>query len=90
MGQYNENFHYIIGLINFMSLINLSVDRIIIHQIFQKSSDKFRSPTKSMNYTNFAPGAMSDFEARVIQSLGTDSKAVTMKILDQKKLTGLQ
>lgn len=72
------------GLVNFMSLINLSVDRIIIHQIFQKTSDKFIPPVKSKDYTNFAPSAMSDFEARVIQSLGTDSKAVTMKILDQK------
>ncbi|SFT24475.1 hypothetical protein SAMN05444586_10588 [Acinetobacter bohemicus] len=71
------------GLVNFMSLINLSVDRIIIHQIFQKTSDKFTMPIKSNDYTNFAPSAMSDFEARVVQSLGVDSKAVTMKILDQ-------
>lgn|GEM_PF-6900056 len=33
----------------FMSLTNLSVDRIIIHQIFQKTSDKFTMPVKVWN-----------------------------------------
>ena len=32
---------------------------------------------------------MSDFEARVIQSLGADSKAVKMKILDQNNIQDL-
>ncbi|MBJ9577488.1 nucleoid-associated protein [Acinetobacter baumannii] len=72
-----------------MSLTNLSVDRVIIHQIFQKTSDKFTMPVKSLDYTNFAPDAMSDFEARVIQSLGADSKAVKMKILDQNNIQDL-
>ncbi len=72
-----------------MPLINLTVERIIIHQIFQKTSDTFTLPVKSEEYTNFDPNAMSDFEARIIQSLGTDSKAVTMKILDQNNVQDL-
>lgn len=43
------------------------------------------TPIKSEQYTNFAPSAMTDFEARVITSLGEDSKAVEMQILDQSK-----
>ncbi|MFG0588271.1 nucleoid-associated protein [Acinetobacter sp. YQ_14] len=66
-----------------MSICNLKVDRIIIHQIYRKESDHIKPPEKGEQYLNFAPSAMADFEHRVIISLGEDSKAIEMQILDQ-------
>jgi len=66
-----------------MSICNLKVDRIIIHQIYRKESDNIKPPEKGDQYINFVPSAMADFEHRVIISLGEDSKAIEMQILDQ-------
>lgn len=65
-----------------MSITNLSVHRIIIHQIFQKKSDTMETPEKSTEYTRFDTSAQMDFDSRVIGALGSDSKAVTMHIVD--------
>ncbi|MDG3556348.1 nucleoid-associated protein [Acinetobacter bereziniae] len=69
-----------------MSLTNLTVHRIIIHQIFQKTSDTMTSPEKSTEYTNFDTKAQMDFDSRVIGALGSDSKAVSMQIIDVDSL----
>jgi len=65
-----------------MSLTNLTVNRIIIHQIFQKTSDTITPPEKSTEYTKFDEKAQVDFDSRVIGALGSDSKAVSMQIID--------
>lgn len=66
-----------------MSICDLKIDRIIIHQIYRKESDSMKLPEKGDQYINFAPSAMTDFENRVITALGADSKAIEMQILDQ-------
>lgn len=67
-----------------MQLLNLNIDRIIIHQIFQRDKDSNKiTPTRSHELTNFAPGAMQEFKTRVHDALGDGSKAVQMKIMEQ-------
>ena len=66
-----------------MKLVNLSIDRVIIHQIYQRTSDQMKVPDQSMEYTRFASNAMIDFEHRVIGALGEDSRAVVMEIVNQ-------
>ncbi|MDC4659897.1 nucleoid-associated protein [Acinetobacter baumannii] len=74
-----------------MNLTNLTVNRIIIHQIFQKTSDTMTPPEKSTEYTRFDIKAQMDFDSRVVGALGSDSKAVSMEIvdLDEKGLAAL-
>ncbi|ENZ1200874.1 nucleoid-associated protein [Acinetobacter baumannii] len=74
-----------------MTLTNLIVNRIIIHQIFQKTSDTMTPPEQSTEYTRFDTKAQMDFDSRVIGALGSDSKAVSMQIidLDEKGLPAL-
>ena len=67
-----------------MQLHNLSIDRIIIHQIYQRTKDGgITPPTQSHEYTNFDNDAMDAFKTRVTDALGEGSKAVEMKIVDQ-------
>ena len=67
-----------------MQLINISIDRIIIHQIFQRDSEGNKvDPIRSHEYTNFDVSAMATFKKRVIDALGESSKAVQMEIAEQ-------
>lgn len=67
-----------------MQLLNLSIDRIIIHQIYQRNQDGNKvAPSQSHEYTNFDNTAMEAFKARVIDALGEGSKAVQMEIVNQ-------
>lgn len=67
-----------------MQLLNLSIDRIIIHQVYKRDEDgKKIPPTRSTEYINFDPAALSNFKSRVTEALGTASKAVQMEIVEQ-------
>lgn len=67
-----------------MKLQNLTVHRIIIHQIYQRDENGNRvEPFLSHEFTNFDPSAMSAFKSRVNKALGEDSKAVQMDIVRQ-------
>lgn len=69
-----------------MQLLNLSIDRIIIHQIYRRDNDgKKVSPTQSHQFTRFDESAMEEFRARVTDALGEGSKAVQMQIISQDK-----
>ncbi|MBC3911582.1 nucleoid-associated protein [Undibacterium umbellatum] len=66
-----------------MQLINFSVDRIIIHQIFRNDDDGRKvAPTQSHEYTRFDGAAVAAFKGRVIDAIGVGSKAVEMEIVD--------
>jgi hypothetical protein len=68
-----------------MLLHQLSVDRIIIHQIYQRDHDGNKiNPLQSHEYTIFGHDAMQTFETRIISALGHDSKAVPMEIVNQE------
>lgn len=67
-----------------MQLLNLQVDRIIIHQVFQRDSDGNKiQPTQGHEYVNFDLSASSAFRTRVNDALGEGSRAVQMQILEQ-------
>lgn len=67
-----------------MDLINLEIDRIIIHQVYQRDLDsKAIPPLQSHEYTRFDKTAMTTFKTRVREALGRDSKAVKMDIVNQ-------
>tara|TARA_R110000803_G_scaffold14326_1_gene39771 strand:- start:232 stop:1320 length:1089 start_codon:yes stop_codon:yes gene_type:complete len=67
-----------------MQLLNLKVDRIIIHQVFQRDADGNKvSPTQGHEYMNFDLSAMNAFKKRVNDALGEGSHAVEMSIVDQ-------
>lgn len=69
-----------------MDLGNLEIDRIIIHQVYQRGADgKKIPPLQSHDYTRFDKTAMSVFKTRVIEALGSGSKAVKMEIVGQAK-----
>ena len=68
-----------------MQLTNLNIDRIIIHQVYQRGEDGNRiPPTQSHEYTNFDNDAMEEFKTRVKDALGDGSKAVQMQIVNQE------
>ena len=67
-----------------MYILNLSIDRIITHQIFQRDTDgNIVEPLQSQEYTIFDKAAMGNFKRRVNDAIGAKSKAVEMKIIDQ-------
>lgn len=69
-----------------MQLLNLSVDRIIIHQIHQKDKEgNSVPPTQSHEFTDFEEKALASFIKRVTDALGEGSKAVEMEILKKDK-----
>lgn len=69
-----------------MNIVNLQINRIIIHQIFQRDQDGNKiTPKKSTDFINFSPDAMSTFKSRVIDALGLESKAVPMTIVNQEQ-----
>jgi nucleoid-associated protein YejK len=69
-----------------MQLLNLSIDRIIIHQIYRRDEDGNKvTPKQSHEFTRFDESAMEEFKSRVRDALGEGSKAVQMKIHSQDK-----
>lgn len=67
-----------------MHLTNLQIDKIIIHQIFKRNSDgTVKQPKKSSSFIRFDHSAMETFKVRVIDALGSHSKAVDMVIVRQ-------
>lgn len=67
-----------------MQLLNLSIDRIIIHQIYQRDKDGNKvAPTQSHQFTRFDESAMEEFKSRVRDALGEGSKAVQMQVQSQ-------
>lgn len=69
-----------------MQLLNISVDRIIIHQIHQKDKEgKTIPPTQSHEFTDLEAKAMASFIKRVTDALGEGSRAVQMEIIKQDK-----
>ncbi len=66
-----------------MQLLNLNIDKIIIHQVFRRNQDGKVKPLQSHEYTVFDHSAMTVFKRRVIDALGEGSKAVQMEIVDQ-------
>jgi len=68
-----------------MQLLNLNIDRIIIHQVYRRDQDGNKvTPTQSHEYTNFDQSAMEAFKTRVKDALGDGSKAVQMEIVNQE------
>lgn len=67
-----------------MELSNLTIDRIIIHQIFRRGEDAEKiEPIRSRDFTRFDLTAMEAFKGRVRDALGSGSKAVQMEIVNQ-------
>lgn len=67
-----------------MQLLNLVVDRIIIHQVYRRDADGNEiTPLQSHEYTNFEQSAMEAFKSRIKDALGDGSKAVQMEIVSQ-------
>ncbi|KOE96513.1 nucleoid-associated protein [Vibrio parahaemolyticus] len=67
-----------------MQLTSLYIDKIVIHQIFKKNNDgSTRPPKKSSSFIKFDHAAMETFKVRVIDALGSQSKAVDMVIVKQ-------
>ncbi|MBY6209714.1 MULTISPECIES: nucleoid-associated protein [Halomonas] len=67
-----------------MQLVNLIIDRIIIHQVYQRDPDGNKvEPLQSHEYTRFDDNAMEEFKKRVRDALGDGSKAVQMQIVNQ-------
>lgn len=67
-----------------MQLVNMSIDRIIIHQVYQRDPDGNKiEPLQSHEYTRFDSSAMEEFKSRIRDALGEGSKAVQMQIMDQ-------
>lgn len=67
-----------------MEISNLKIDRIIIHQIYQRDPEGNKIPPfKSTEFTKFDRAAMEEFKSRVVEALGSGSKAVQMEIVEQ-------
>lgn len=69
-----------------MSLLNLRIERIIIHQIHQRDKNgKKITPTRSTDLIRFDDKAMQTFKTRFIDAVGQNSRAVEMSIVEQGK-----
>lgn len=67
-----------------MQIVHLNIEKICIHQIFQRNHDgSKKTPEKSSDFVNFSPSAMETFKQRVIDALGSQSKAIEMMIVNQ-------
>lgn len=67
-----------------MDIINLTINRIIIHQIFRRDSEGTEvPPIQNHDFTRFDQNAMSEFKSRVVDALGNDSKAVPMEAVSR-------
>jgi hypothetical protein len=67
-----------------MILNALTVDRIIIHEIFKRDdANEVVTPTQGVEFTLLDTAALSTFVKRITDSVGDDSKAVEMCIKKQ-------
>ncbi|MEF1255216.1 nucleoid-associated protein [Vibrio sp. M260112] len=67
-----------------MHLLDLKIKKIAIHQIFQRDPQGNKiTPKKSVELINFDMPAMETFKQRVVNALGSQSKAVNMVIVNQ-------
>ncbi|MUK26216.1 nucleoid-associated protein [Aliivibrio fischeri] len=67
-----------------MQLTHLDISKIVIHQIYQRTPDgNERKPKKNSDFIRFDTAAMETFKVRVIDALGSQSKAVNMIIVKQ-------
>lgn len=67
-----------------MNLVKLNVERIIIHQVYQRDGNgEIIKPRRSHELTLFDDAAMDAFRERIVGSLGESSKAVQMNIFSQ-------
>lgn len=67
-----------------MQLLELKIEKIAIHQIFKRGLDGEKiAPLKSNELIRFSPPALETFKQRVINALGSQSKAVEMVIVNQ-------
>lgn len=68
-----------------MGIINLQIQKIIIHQIHQRDSEGNKiTPSRSTDFIRFDHDAMETFKSRFINAIGSDSKAVAMSIVNQE------
>ncbi|MEH6466715.1 MAG: hypothetical protein V7722_03715, partial [Porticoccus sp.] len=68
----------------FMIIGNLNIERIIIHEIYQRGENNLRvAPKLGEGLIDFDDAAMSGFKSRVTEALGQDSKAVQMEISNE-------
>lgn len=68
-----------------MEIVNLQIQRIMIHQVFQRDEDGNKiAPVRSSEFIRFDDSAMSTFKSRIYFALGSDSKAVPMSIVSQE------
>lgn len=62
---------------------NMSVHRMILHEVFQRKDDKLPlTPRYGGQLISLPPDAMDDFKTRVIEALGNKSKCMEMTIVD--------
>jgi hypothetical protein len=62
---------------------NMSVKRMILHEVFQRKDDKLPIPPRYGGHLIQLPAdAMDDFKTRVIDALGNNSKRMEMTISD--------
>jgi hypothetical protein len=68
-----------------MQLLNLHIERIIIHQVYQRDTEgQKKKPMQSHEFTRFSQNAMETFKQRVVEALGESSRAVQMEIVQQE------
>jgi 37-kD nucleoid-associated bacterial protein len=62
---------------------NLSVSRVILHEVFKRKDDRLVVPPRYGGHLIQLPAdALDDFKARVIDALGNNSKSMEMTIAD--------
>jgi hypothetical protein len=62
---------------------NMSVQRMILHEVFQRKDDKLPiKPRYGGHLISLPTDAMDDFKARVVEALGNQSKCMEMTIID--------
>jgi hypothetical protein len=67
-----------------MDIIKLQIDKIMIHQIFQRDHEGNKiTPKRSSDFIRFDKDAMDTFELRFTNAIGSNSKAVPMTIVNQ-------
>ncbi|USD36537.1 nucleoid-associated protein [Ferrimonas sp. SCSIO 43195] len=67
-----------------MDIYKINVKKIIIHQIFRRDENgNKRTPEKSTDFILFDRSAMDTFKSRVLDAVGSQSKAVPMEIVNQ-------
>jgi hypothetical protein len=64
-----------------IQLVNLRINRVIAHQIFERSvSDDVKEPKCSTQCTRLPPGGINALQTRIIEAVGNDSHSIQMYI----------